>query len=61
MPRRRRFDSGANAYGGLPAPAPGQKHRDAPLSGRGRILWVTALVLAIALFVAVIVLSLQSR
>jgi hypothetical protein len=52
MARKSRLNPGGYAYGELIAPPPGQEHRDAPLSPRGRIIWRVLLLLLIAGFAA---------
>jgi hypothetical protein len=60
MARKSRFDSGGYAYGEMPGPAPGQTHRDAPLSPRGRLVWwlvLAALLIGTSALVLITVVS----
>jgi hypothetical protein len=61
MARKSRLNPGGYAYGELTAPPPGQEHRDAPLSSRGRLIWRLSLLATGALFAGIIVAILLSR
>jgi hypothetical protein len=51
---------GGFGFGDAPGPAPGQKHRDAPLTHKGKVIWRLILAAIILATIVLVVASLDS-